>query len=149
LLYELHREQFILKPRQIVFEFFERPENLARMTPPWLNLVTLTPSPIQMAQGLRIDYAIRILGMRWRWTSLITQYEPPQRFRDEQVRGPYRLWEHQHEFQEKDGGTLVTDHIRYRLPYGVLGEAIHALYVRRALRKIFDFRRQTLALLLS
>jgi len=144
----LHREQFIPKPLKEVFPFFERPENLARITPPWLNFVTLTPSPIVMAPGLHLDYAIHLMGVRMRWTSLITLYEPPRRFQDEQLRGPYRAWKHRHEFVEKDGGTLVIDHVEYEVGYGILGSLANALYVRWALKKIFDFRENAVALLL-
>lgn len=145
----LHREQFIAKPLREVFAFFERPENLARITPPWMSFVTLTPSPVRMAEGSQIDYAIRLLGFRVRWTSVITAYEPPHRFEDKQLKGPYKSWVHRHEFMEKEGGTLVIDHVAYDVGYGIFGWLIDWLYVRWSLNKIFDFREQTITLLLD
>ncbi len=148
-MYTLKREQFVPKPLSTVFAFFQRPENLARITPPWMRFVMLTPSPVEMAEGLRIDYAIRVLGIRVRWTSVITHHKPPQSFSDQQVRGPYASWEHHHTFVEKEGGTLVQDKVCYEMPYGFAGRVVHALYVRGALKRIFDFREKMTTLLLG
>jgi len=147
--HQLNRHHFIAKPLADVFPFFQKPENLATITPPWLNFVVLSALPVQMAPGTRIDYSIRILGIRLRWTSLITVYDPPNLFLDEQVKGPYALWRHKHVFTPQDNGVLVEDEVTYALPFGLLGEVTNALYVRWALKAIFDYREKMIRELLG
>jgi ligand-binding SRPBCC domain-containing protein len=139
-LYNLHREQLIRRPREEVFAFFERPENLSRITPPRLGLVILTPAPIVMQKGTLIDYTVSILGIRRHWRTLITDYEPPRMFSDVQLKGPYTFWHHTHRFREAEGGTLIIDDVRYVMPLGLLGSAMHSLFVKRQLKRIFDYR---------
>ncbi len=123
-----------------VFSFFQRPENLAVITPRWLAFRILTPSPIDMGQGSVIDYTIKWMGVPVRWTTMITNYQPPHKFVDQQLKGPYSLWHHTHTFVGKDGGTEMTDTVRYVLPLGVLGDVAHAVIVQRQLDRIFDYR---------
>ena len=139
-LYSFHREQLIDRPRTEVFKFFERPENLSIITPPELGFVILTPSPIEMHSGTMIDYSVRILGIRRHWTTLITDYRPPEMFVDVQLKGPYTFWHHTHKFVEKDSGTLIIDDVRYVMPLGPLGGLIRQIVVKRQLEKIFTFR---------
>lgn len=146
--YELHRVQWVARPLEETFEFFARPENLARITPGWLSFRIRT-SDVSMRRGLRIEYRIRPLGFPMTWVSEITAYDPPHRFVDEQVRGPYRAWHHEHGFRSSDGGTEVTDMVRYALPFGPIGRAAHALLVRRQLATIFDYRERKLEELLG
>jgi ligand-binding SRPBCC domain-containing protein len=136
------REQLVRRPRAQVFEFFSRPENLARVTPPRLGFTILTPSPVPMREGSVIDYRIRVHGLPLRWRTLITAYDPPTRFVDEQARGPYALWHHTHEFLEVPEGTLVRDTVRYRLPLGPLGRLVAGRLVAADLEDIFRFRRK-------
>jgi ligand-binding SRPBCC domain-containing protein len=136
-----HTELWLPGSRPEVFTFFADPANLEAITPPWLNFVTLTPLPLQMRAGALIDYRLRIHGIPLRWRTEITVWEPPGRFVDEQKRGPYRLWIHEHRFEERDCGTLMTDHVRYRAPGGAL---IERLFVRRDIESIFAHRRQKL-----
>ena len=144
----LRRRQWVPGDLHDTFAFFERPENLARITPPWLDFRIVTPGPIRMRRGLTIDYTLRVAA-RWRWRSLITEYDPPHAFRDVQVRGPYRTWDHRHRFWSEAGGTVVEDEVVYQLPGGPLGTLLHRLAVRRKLDAIFDFRREQIALLLA
>lgn len=145
-MHQLVRKQVLpLAPRD-VFPFFESPENLSLITPPWLGFRILTPSPVTMKVGTLIDYTIRWMGIPVRWTTLITTYDPPVRFVDEQIRGPYALWHHAHTFRETEaGGTEMTDTVRYVLPYGWMGEVAHAIVVRSQLRHIFDYRMEAIA----
>ena len=147
--YRLERRQWLLLPPEVVFAFFERPENLARITPPWLDFRILTPPPIAMAPAITIDYTIRVLGTRTHWRSLIAEYDPPRGFRDVQLIGPYRLWDHRHRFRAENGGTLVEDEVLYQLALGPVGRLAHALFVRRRLDAIFAYRRERIAALLS
>jgi ligand-binding SRPBCC domain-containing protein len=100
----LHRRQWVPRPLETVFDFFEHPENLALITPPWLGLRLRTPGPLTMRAGLVIDYHVRALGWTTRWRSLIAEYDPPYGFRDVQVIGPYRRWDHRHRFRREEGG---------------------------------------------
>ena len=134
---ELSREVWLPRPLEEVFPFFADAANLDRLTPPWLHFRILTPRPIEMAVGARIDYRLRLRGLPIRWQSEITAWDPPHGFVDEQRRGPYRVWIHRHRFEAHRGGTLVTDDIRYAVPGGLLADR---LFVRRDLRRIFDYR---------
>jgi NADH dehydrogenase len=130
------------RPIDEVFDFFSRPENLGRITPPELAF-ELTSDDVRMRRGLQIDYRIRpILGLPARWRTLITAYEPPHRFQDIQLRGPYRRWEHTHTFTPtEDGrGTVIHDAVTYQLPLGALGDAFHDRLVRTALERIWSYR---------
>ncbi|MEZ6072152.1 MAG: SRPBCC family protein [Pirellulales bacterium] len=135
------RQQRIDCPRDEVFRFFENPLNLESITPGLLHFRTLTPPPIVMRVGTLIDYRLRLYGVPVRWRTRIEAFDPPTRFVDVQLRGPYRVWRHLHEFSDVDGATLMTDRVEYELPLGPLGELAGALFVRRSLSRIFDFRR--------
>lgn len=123
-------------PRSELFPFFADAANLETLTPPFLRFQVVTPG-IEIRQGARIDYRLRLHGLPIRWRSEITAWEPPHRFVDEQRRGPYRRWIHEHRFEERDGGTLCLD----RVDYAVFGGAIiDRLFVRRDVERIFAFR---------
>jgi ligand-binding SRPBCC domain-containing protein len=136
----LNKEQLIKKPVKEVFAFFEKPENLAIITPPSLGLQILTPLPIEMKEGALIDYTIRMQGLPIRWTTMITEYNPPHKFVDVQIRGPYAFWHHTHTFKEVEGGTIMTDHVQYILPLGFLGRLVHSFMVEGQLKNIFEYR---------
>jgi ligand-binding SRPBCC domain-containing protein len=104
-----------------------------------LRFEVLTPRPIPMAPGTRIEYRLRLRGIPIRWQSEITAWEPPYRFVDEQRSGPYSLWVHEHRFIADGEGTLAEDHVRYAAPGGWL---VNRLFVERDVRKIFEYRRQ-------
>jgi ligand-binding SRPBCC domain-containing protein len=129
---------------QEAFEVFENPYNLARITPPWLNL-RITSEEVHMKKGAVITYQLRWMGIRLSWKTVITEYEPPFLFVDEQASGPYSLWRHRHTFQPGVYGTVVSDRVDYALPLGWLGRIVHRLIVRRQLERIFAFRQEALA----
>lgn len=135
--YRLSTEFWTPRPLGEVFPFFADAHNLQVLTPAFLNFRVLTPAPIMMRVGTTIDYQIRLHGLPIRWKSLISAWEPPFRFVDEQVRGPYKFWHHEHTFEEIDGGTVIRDIVHYGVPGGGL---IHALLVRRDLTAIFQYR---------
>jgi ligand-binding SRPBCC domain-containing protein len=135
----LETRLLLKRARSEVFPFFADAGNLEAITPPWLRFQILTPLPLEMRVGALIDYRLRVHGIPLAWRSEITVYEPPQRFVDEQRRGPYRSWRHEHLFGETGEGTLVEDRVRYRVWGGWLP---HALLVRRELEGIFRFRQE-------
>jgi ligand-binding SRPBCC domain-containing protein len=142
----LKREQLV--PRRIgdVFDFYGDALNLERITPPWLGFEVTTPKPIEMGVGTLIDYRLKLHRVPVRWRTRIEAWEPPRRFVDAQVKGPYALWEHTHTFEE-DGpeATIIRDRVRYSIPFGPLGELADRFLVRRDLKRIFDYRRDAVA----
>lgn len=138
--YVLEREQVVRAPLAEVFDFFSAARNLEALTPRWLRFEVLSPEPILMRPGTVIKYRLRLRGVPLRWVSLIEEWEPGRKFVDRQLRGPYRLWHHTHEFAEHPDGTLVRDRVRYQVPLGPLGALAHAAFVRRDLDRVFAFR---------
>ena len=141
-IYELRRQITIPVPVEEVFSFFSNAENLNLITPPWLSFKILTPLPIKMEDNALIDYSIEILGWRMIWHTEISVWQPPLRFVDRQIKGPYRVWEHTHLFEQKGGGTQMTDLVRYAVPGFVLSPLVHYFFVRPRLEKIFMFREE-------
>jgi ligand-binding SRPBCC domain-containing protein len=137
----LHTELWLPRPRTELFPFFADAANLEAITPPWLSFSIQTPRPIEMRPGALIDYRLKVHGIPLRWRTEITVWEPPVRFVDQQLRGPYQLWVHEHRFEERDGGTLVIDHVRYRAPGGPL---VERWLVRPDVERIFNYRQEKL-----
>jgi ligand-binding SRPBCC domain-containing protein len=140
-LFQLETELWLPRCREQVFPFFADAFNLETLTPPWLHFEVLTPRPIQMRAGLRINYRLKLHGCPLRWQSEITAWDPPRRFVDEQRRGPYRAWIHEHLFEQRNGGTLAKDLVRYDVLGGWL---INRLFVRSDVERIFRFRQARL-----
>jgi ligand-binding SRPBCC domain-containing protein len=139
--FRLEASQWLPHPREGVFGFFSDAFQLEALTPPWMNFSVLTPAPIHMESGVLIDYRLRVHGIPLRWQSRISVWDPPLRFVDEQTRGPYHRWHHQHVFEVFDGGTLCRDIVDYAV-YG--GSLINKLFVRPDLLRIFAFRQSKL-----
>jgi len=148
--YVLERRQRVEVSQERAFGVFSDALNLEPLTPPWLHFRLLTPGPIEMGAGTLLDYRLRIRGFPVRWTTRIESWEPPHRFRDIQLRGPYSLWEHTHTFEpDGDDAAVMGDTVRYELPFGPLGRLAHATFVKRDLERIFAFRQTKLAELLT
>ncbi len=124
-----------------VFSFFSNARNLERMTPSFLEFKVLNEGEIKMKTGLLIDYKLKLHSIPFRWQSEITKWKPKSFFEDCQRKGPYVYWDHLHTFEEKDGGTLVVDSIKFGVPGGFL---IYKMFIERDVEKIFDFRKTTL-----
>ena len=138
--FSLKTEVRIPRPIGNVFSFFSDARNLEKLTPNSLKFKILTPHPILMQAGTLIDYSIRLYGIPLTWRSEITAWDPPFRFVDEQLRGPYKKWIHEHKFYSLDGDTIVSDNVDY-LPR--VSWLTHR-WVQGDLRKIFAYRHEEL-----
>jgi ligand-binding SRPBCC domain-containing protein len=150
----LRREQHLEGSPEEVFPFFADARNLEAITPRSLRFQILTPElPVEMRAGTFLQYRLRLHGVPNRWHTMIEDWSPPHRFVDVQVRGPYALWHHTHEFARVTGshppGTLMTDTVRYAIGFGALGELARRALVRRDLEAIFDFRAARVPVLLA
>ncbi|MFN0120146.1 MAG: SRPBCC family protein [Blastocatellia bacterium] len=144
--YILERSQVVDRSGAETFAFFCDAHNLERITPAFLRFRILTPQPIHMGTGTLIDYQLSLLGIPFGWQTRILEWVPEHSFVDEQVKGPYALWRHTHTFEALGPDrTLMRDRVEYRLPLGILGRIAHALWVKRTLRGIFDYRAATTA----
>lgn len=133
----------LAQPLDEVFAFFADATNLERITPARLRFVILSPTPIRMGRGTRIDYRLRLFGIPFQWQSRITQWNPPHLFVDEQSRGPYRFWVHTHRFSQGPRGSKIEDEIHYGMPAWPAGELLHPL-VRAQLHEIFHYRQEAI-----
>jgi hypothetical protein len=138
--YRLQRRQVVGGTLPEVFAFFRDPYNLEAITPPWLGFRVLETTDGAVRIGTRIRYRLRLHGVPLRWESRIAEYVEGERFADEQVKGPYRRWYHQHVFHPVDAGVAIEDVVDYELPFGFFGRLAHAIAVRRQLDAIFDYR---------
>ena len=144
----LESRVWVGRPRADVFAFFADPGTLSRLVPPSLGVRLVTSAPA-LTTGAVIEYRLRWLGVPLRWQAFVREYDPPFRFLDVQLRGPYARWEHRHLFLEDEGGTVVEDRIVYRLPLGLIGRAVHAVVVERQIHAAWAFRTRRLAELLG
>jgi ligand-binding SRPBCC domain-containing protein len=143
--YRLQSEIWLPRPREEVFGFFADPKNLERITPPWLHFEIVSPDTTITA-GSVLDYRLKLRGIPLRWRSEISVWQPPHRFVDRQIRGPYSLWVHEHTFREERDGTLVGDHVEYAAVGGLL---VQRYLIAPDLQRIFDYRRRVLERIFS
>lgn len=138
----LEREQRLSGSPADVFQFFADARNLEAITPPLLRFRLVTPDPIAMGRGTLIRYRLRVRGVPVSWLTEIKEWDPPHRFVDEQLKGPYALWHHTHTFEADGDGTIMRDVVRYAIGFGPLGALANELLVRRDVAGIFDYREQ-------
>tara|TARA_B100000029_G_scaffold384717_1_gene380299 strand:+ start:877 stop:1332 length:456 start_codon:yes stop_codon:yes gene_type:complete len=141
--HHVEKEYQVWVPENIdkVFDFFSNARNLEKITPPFLEFKVLNKGKIKMKEGLLIDYRLRLHKIPFKWQSEITKWEPRLLFEDCQRKGPYVYWDHLHSFEKENGGTLVTDSIKFGVPGGFL---VYKTFVERDVEKIFDFRKKIL-----
>ena len=139
--YQLQTSLWLPRARGEIFAFFSDPRNLEKITPPWLHFEILNPTEVAVGRGTRIDYRLRVRRLPIRWQSEITVWEPPIRFVDQQTRGPYKMWVHEHTFSESEGGTIAGDNVVYAVPGGKL---VQKLFVAPDLDRIFHYRHEVL-----
>ena len=139
-IYTIDSEAVVNQPIEKVFEFFSKAENLEKITPDWLKFRIKTPIPIEMCKGQLIEYELRLLGLPFTWKTEITEWDPPNRFIDTQIKGPYILWVHEHKFIDLGATTKMLDHVDYSVPGWFLAPVIHKLFVRKKVEAIFKYR---------
>ena len=137
-------ETIINKPLQEVFEFFSNAQNLNLLTPPQLQFEILTPFPIAMKRGTLIDYKLKLSGIPFYWKTEIALWEPPFRFVDMQLKGPYKIWIHEHRFEEKNGKTYMYDTVEFLSPGWFLEPIINKLFIEKKVKEIFAYREKKL-----
>ena len=141
LMYQLKRQQLVKTDMATCWDFFSSPGNLQKITPKYMGFDVLTEVPEKMYEGLMIEYRVRpLLGIPMNWITEITHVKEHQFFVDEQRKGPYRIWHHEHHFETVDNGVLMSDIVSYELPFGILGKIAHPILVQGKLNEIFDFR---------
>ena len=135
-----HAEQFVPRPLAEVFDFFSKAENLQELTPAFLHFRILSVDPAPVRKGTLIKYSLRWRIFPIRWTTEIIEWEPPNRFVDVQLKGPYKLWHHEHRFVAEGNGTRIIDQVQYQLPFGIFGSIAHSLKVKKDVETIFAYR---------
>lgn len=145
-MHRLSRKQFIPISLEEAWPFFSTPRNLEAITPGFLNFHITSAVPEEIYSGLIITYQIAaVAGVPMTWVTEIKHVVPLHRFVDEQRIGPFRFWFHEHRFDAVPGGIEMTDIVHYVMPWSWLGELVHAVFIRRRLNAIFDFRRAYIA----
>ncbi len=144
--YLLKASQLVKQGIDEVFDFFSDARQLERITPPFLKFKILTPMPVEIKEGALLDYSIRLHMIPIRWRTEISVWEPPYRFVDQQLKGPYRKWHHEHVFESVPEGTLMHDRVHYEVPFGKL---VHQFVVRNDLIRIFEYRQKQIEAILN
>ncbi len=135
---------WVPRPLEEVFTFFADAANLERITPPLLRFHVRLMSTPTIQRGTEISYRLHLHGWPISWTSRIESWEPPYRFTDVQIRGPFQLWHHDHEFTSAHGGTRLRDTVQYRAPFARLQRIMRLSVVERDLERIFHYRQQVI-----
>ncbi|MDX6726187.1 MAG: hypothetical protein QOK49_992 [Baekduia sp.] len=146
-IFTLEQEQCLPGTPEQVFPFFADARNLEAITPPLLRFEVVTPGRIPMRVGTLIQYRLTLRGIGIDWLTSIQEWDPPHRFVDVQVCGPYGLWHHTHEFTAAPGrdGTIMRDTVRYAIGFGPLGQLAARAFVHRDVATIFQYRREAVA----
>jgi ligand-binding SRPBCC domain-containing protein len=144
--YYYKTEQFLPIDANRSWDFFSSAKNLSLITPPQMDFKILTSlNNKEIYEGMLIDYTVKpLLGVKMNWKTEICSVEKPYYFTDRQLKGPYKVWEHTHTFIEKDNGILVKDEVKYELPFGIIGQLMHSLVVRKKIENIFLYRKKVL-----
>jgi ligand-binding SRPBCC domain-containing protein len=145
MLQTLIQKQFLPISIDKAWDFFATPNNLNAVTPKELDFHILTKVPEKMYEGLMIAYSLKpMLQIPVHWVTEVTHIKEHDYFVDEQRKGPYAIWHHEHHFEAKDGGVLMTDVLHYDIGLSFLGWVAGKLFVHRKVREIFAFRFQKL-----
>jgi ligand-binding SRPBCC domain-containing protein len=142
-MHQLTKKIWVPAKKEEVFEFFADAWNLEKITPPELNFNIVTPRPFKIKKEALIEYQLKLLFFKFSWTTIISEWNPPNMFADEQLKGPYKYWHHTHNFKEFNGGTQITDIVNYELPFFPLGEIAYPI-IKLQLKRIFNYREKVI-----
>ena len=145
-MYQYKTEQFLPLPIKEAWAFFSSPGNLSRITPPEMDFKILTKlNGEAIFEGMKIDYTVKpLFGIPLHWQTEICTIQYPETFTDKQTKGPYKTWEHTHTFTQAKGGVLMNDVVNYKIPFGIAGDLLHSMVIRKKIETIFDFRKKAL-----
>ena len=142
-MYQIKKKQFVKTDLDTCWDFFSSPKNLKVITPDYMGFHVKTDVPDKMYEGLMIEYKVTpLLNIPMNWITEIKYVHDKKFFVDEQRKGPYAMWHHEHHFEEVDAGVMMTDIVSYRVPLGILGKLAHPIVVKGKLEEIFDYRFQ-------
>lgn len=141
-MYNFKQTQKINSNLNQVFEFFQKPDNLSRITPKWINFSIKSKPPLDMKEGAEFEYSIKLYGIPIFWRTKIVRYSPPEIFVDEQLKGPYKTWIHTHKFKQSEGYVIMEDNVDYDLYGGIFKDLLHKLFVKNSVKRIFKFRKE-------
>ena len=147
--HEILIEQWVPQPLNKTFAFFKEARNLEKITPKFLKFKMLKQSTPELQEGTKINYSLSLHGFPISWQSMITDWKPNKKFSDVQLKGPYNHWRHTHEFEEKNGGTLIKDSILYKVPFGIPGDLVAGQLIKKDLEAIFNYRYKSIETLLE
>lgn len=140
--HEFVSQQFVPKPVSQVWPFFSDVNNLLQITPPHFNFHVVEQSTAKLEEGTFLEYKLKVKGVNIHWRSKIVDWKPIERFSDMQLKGPFSLWHHTHSFEILQHGTLVTDRVLYRLPFGFISHYLAGRTAAKDLQEIFRYRRE-------
>ena len=143
--FELRADQWVSQPREQIFPFFADPLNLERLTPAFLHFHVRKCSTPDIREGTLLTYTLRLHGVPILWRTRIEDWQPPRRFVDVQLFGPYAEWHHTHTFEPEGTRTRLTDVVRYRLHFNFLQRSVLMSWVHRDVRRIFEYRQAVIA----
>lgn len=140
--YQFQIKQFLKTDIETIWDFASSPANLKEITPDYMLFNIISKNlPEKMYPGMIIAYEVSpILNIKMKWLTEITQVKDKSFFIDEQRMGPYKMWHHQHLFEEQNDGVLMTDIVTYIPPFGIVGNIANAVFIKKQLRNIFDYR---------
>lgn len=145
-MHQYSSEQFLPIDKNKAWDFFSSPKNLSLITPPEMDFKILSKlSGEEIFEGMKIDYTVKpLFGIKFRWQTEICKVQRHKYFTDKQLRGPYSFWEHTHTFEEVNVGILMKDVVNYKLPFGLIGKALHSIIIKGKVESIFAYRKKIL-----
>jgi len=147
--HEIKLEQWVPQSKDRTFSFFKEARNLEKITPEFLKFKVLSQSTPEIRNGTKLSYRLSLHGFPVNWQSIITDWKPDNKFSDIQIKGPYSHWHHTHEFEEKNGGTLIKDRVFYKVPFGLPGDLVAGKWIRKDLEAVFNYRYKIIDTLLA
>jgi ligand-binding SRPBCC domain-containing protein len=137
----LKQEQFLPISLDEAWRFFATPKNLNKITPDNMMFEIRSEVPDTMYEGLLIKYRLKLMpGIPVNWVTEIMHIKEKEYFVDEQRKGPYKIWHHEHHFKLVEGGVIMTDLLHYDIGKSIFGWIAGKLFVNKKVKAIFNHR---------